>query len=375
MAYKVLVVDDSQFFQVRLTEIINEHPELKVVGVAANGQEAIEKEEELRPDIVSMDYEMPYLDGISAVRSILSKRPIPIVMFSSMTYEGATITLDALDAGAVDFIPKNFAEVSRDSIVLKNKLHEKLLLFARKAKPTLSASHRPPQSKTAVNKEKQSAALFAKKEKSFLVSPNTRPVRQDIKTSSKNLKGKVNLVAIGASTGGPVAVADIITKLPANFSVPIIVAQHMPENFTKAFSERLNRVSALEIKEAENGDDVRAGRVLIAPGGKQLILEKGGKKVKIISGDERMTYKPSVDILFASVANIVGENALCIVLTGMGADGCDGAKLIKQKGGTLWSQDKDSCVVYGMPAAVVKANLTDEVIPLNQFVHRLISDL
>lgn len=363
MAYKVLVVDDSQFFQVRLKQIIGEHPDLEVVGIAANGQEAIDLEESLRPDIISMDYEMPFLDGISAVRAILAKRPIPIVMFSSMTYEGATITLEALDAGAVDFIPKNFAEVSRDSAVLKKRLHEKLLLFARKAKPSVAA-----RSTTKPEGIKPSA-LGAN-----LSSNRTTKPTSSI-SSRKKIKGTIRLVAIGASTGGPVAVSEIITRLPANFPAPVIVAQHMPENFTKAFAERLDRQSAVTVKEAVDGDVLKAGVVYIAPGGKQLMLDKSARSLKILAGDERLTYKPSVDVLFASAAGVFGDKVLAIVLTGMGADGCDGAKLLKQKGATIWGQDKDSCVVYGMPAAVAKAGLTDDVLALDQVWQRLISDV
>lgn len=365
MAYKVLVVDDSQFFQVRLKQIINEHPDLDVVGVAANGQEAIDLEDSLRPDIISMDYEMPYLDGISAVRAILAKRPIPIVMFSSMTYEGATITLEALDAGAVDFIPKNFAEVSRDSAILKKRLHEKLLLFSQKAKPSVAA--RSTTQPSGVRPSALGANLSSKRSPRANVSaPNA---------SKKRIKGQVKLVVIGASTGGPVAVSEIITRIPANFPAPIIVAQHMPENFTKAFSERLNRQSQLDVKEAEDGDILKPGCVYIAPGGYQLMLDKSGRSIRILPGDERLTYKPSVDVLFASAAGALGDKVLAIVLTGMGADGCDGAKLLKQKGATIWGQDKDSCVVYGMPAAVAKAGLTDDVLPLDQVWQRLVSDV
>ncbi|MBU2985820.1 chemotaxis response regulator protein-glutamate methylesterase [Saccharophagus degradans] len=365
MAYKVLVVDDSQFFQVRLKQIINEHPDLEVVGIAANGQEAIDLEESLRPDIISMDYEMPHLDGISAVRSILSKRPIPIVMFSSMTYEGATITLEALDAGAVDFIPKNFAEVSRDSVVLKKRLHEKLLLFAQKAKPSVAA--RSTTQPSGVRPSALGANLSS--------SRSPRPASNAPSAPKKRIKGLVKLVAIGASTGGPVAVSEIITRLPANFPVPIIVAQHMPENFTKAFSERLNRQSAVEVREAQDGDLLKPGVVYVAPGGNQLMVDKTGRSIRILDGDARLTYKPSVDVLFASAASAMGDKVLAIVLTGMGADGCDGAKLLKQKGATIWGQDKDSCVVYGMPAAVAKAGLTDEVLPLDQVWQRLVSDV
>lgn len=375
MAYKVLIVDDSSFFQQRLREIINESAELEVVGIAANGQEAIDKARELQPDIISMDYEMPYLDGVSAVRAIMAERPCPIVMFSSMTYEGATITLEALEAGAVDFIPKNFAEVSRNSTLLKQKLHEKLITFASQAKPVRStaklaaeATERSQRARETTAALRERLAQRAEVEKQAS-SPSLRTPRRS------NLKGKVKLVAIGASTGGPVALSDIITHLPANFPAPVLVVQHMPENFTKAFAERLNRQSAVTVKEAESGDRLQVGTVYVAPGGHQLILDRNGGSIKIIDGDDRVNYKPCVDITFASIAASVRDQVLAVILTGMGSDGCEGARLLKQQGATVWSQDQDSCVVYGMPAAVAKANLTDLVLPLSDICPRLVSDL
>lgn len=358
MAYKVLVVDDSSFFQVRLKEIINECPDLNVVGVAANGQEAIDLEEKLRPDVISMDYEMPLMDGITAIRTIMTKRPVPIVMFSSMTYEGARITLDALDAGAVDFIPKNFAEVSKNSAVLKKKLHEKLLTFAKKATP-ISAPSGPLL--------KPAAPGFIK----------AKPVRSTASNtgSKKNIKGKIQLVVIGASTGGPVAVTDIIKNLPKNFPAPIVIVQHMPENFTRAFAERLDRQSELSAKEAESGDRMQAGHVYVAPGGHQLMFEKNTRAIKILPADERVNYKPCVDISFGSAATVFKGSVLAVVLTGMGADGCEGARMLKDSGSTVWSQNKESCVVYGMPAAVANAGLSDAVYPADQFAKHLIDDV
>ena len=340
MPYKVLIVDDSHFFQQRLKQIIDEHPDLKVVGVAANGQQAIDMDAELKPDIISMDYEMPQVDGVTAVRTILARRKVPIVMFSSMTYEGAAITLQALEAGAVDFIPKNFAEVSRDSTILKNRLHEKLITFARASKPKPQLSIHPR------------------------VDSRPPPIKS---ASQKFAAGEIKLVAIGASTGGPVALTDIIARLPENFPIPVVIAQHMPENFTKVFAERLNRQSKLYVKEAESGEKLEVGKVLIIPGGMQLLFDRGGQSVRIIAGDERVNYKPSVDIMFASAANIFGSKVLGIVLTGMGADGCEGARLIKQNGGKIWAQDEGSSVIYGMPAAVASAGLTDAILAIEDF--------
>jgi len=359
VVYKVLVVDDSSFFQGRLKEMINEHPELQVIGVAANGQEAIELAEKLHPDIISMDYEMPFLDGVSAVRAIMAKRPVPIVMFSSLTYEGARITLDALEAGAVDFIPKNFAEVSRNSAGLKKKLHETLLTFARQAQVRAIPPAPPPRPNNPPKPVERAPVEVPKK---IVEAP---PVH-------RGLKGKVKILVIGASTGGPVALTEVIQKLPASFALPVVVIQHMPENFTRAFAERLDKVCAVHVAEAKDGDTLQPGHVLVAPGGKQLIFDKRGG-VKILPGDERVSCKPSVDITFASAANVYGGAVLGVVLTGMGSDGGDGARLLKDKGAVIWGQDQASCVVYGMPKAV--ASLADEVLPLSQIGPRLAQDL
>lgn len=364
MVYKVLIVDDSSFFQVRLKEIVNEHPELEVVGLAANGQEAVILAKQLKPDIISMDYEMPYMDGVTAVKLILAEQKVPIVMFSSLTYEGAKVTLDALAAGAVDFIPKNFAEVSKNSVNLKRKLHDTLLTFAKKyskpAPPIIPPAAKSYQSPVAGIKTAQAPAVKA---------PSA-----EVKVPQRSLKGKIKLVIIGTSTGGPIALAEVLTPLLEQFSVPVVVIQHMPPNFTRALSERLNTICHLQVKEAETGDTLLPGRVLIAPGGQQLLLDKNQRSVRIIAGDDRLNYKPSVDITFASAANVFGAATLGIVLTGMGADGCEGARLIKQQGGIIWGQNEASCVVYGMPRAVAHARLTDEVLALTDVPVRLMQE-
>lgn len=348
MTIKVLVVDDSLFFQQRLREIISEHPELQVVGVATNGREAVEMAKQKNPDIITMDYEMPVMDGVTAVRQIMAAKPVPILMFSSLTYEGARITLDALDAGAVDFMTKNFAEVSGNSAALKRALHDKIIGIARSS---------------------------AKRANTGLASASS-PVLNRPVAAPVNLKNKVQLLVIGASTGGPVALTDVLTALPANFRVPILLVQHMPESFTKAFAERLNKQCQIEVKLAEDGDRLRPGLALLAPGGKQLILERGSRdKIRVIPGDDRVNYKPSVDITFASAANNFGDRALGVVLTGMGSDGCEGARLIKQRGGYIWSQNKESCVIYGMPMAVAKARLTDCVLDIKAIGPKLAEEL
>lgn len=397
MVYNVLIVDDSNFFQVRLKEIINEHPELKVVGIAANGREAVDMARELKPDIISMDYEMPYMDGVSAIKLILSERPVPIVMFSSLTYEGARTTLDALAAGAVDFIPKNFAEVSRNSAELKRKLHETLLTFAKKSNVRLppaapapdTAARSPtqpaqrPSTQTTPGRQAYGApaapsALPVNPSPVAQKPPEARPVEArsvEARPAAKPLRGRIRVLIIGSSTGGPMALTEVLMQLGANFSVPIVVVQHMPPNFTKALAERLDRQCQVRVKEAATGDQLVPGHVYIAPGGHQLIFERGRGVIKILPGDERMNYKPSVDITFASAANEFGGAVLGVVLTGMGADGCEGARLLKDKGACIWGQDEASCVVYGMPKAVASAGLTDEVLSLVQIARKLGQEL
>ncbi|NIB43184.1 chemotaxis response regulator protein-glutamate methylesterase [Pseudomaricurvus alkylphenolicus] len=365
MEFKVLIVDDSNFFQHRLKEMLNEHPELKVVGIAANGREAVEKAASLKPDLITMDYEMPVMDGVTAVRKIMAERPVPILMFSSLTYEGARTTLDALEAGAVDFLPKNFAEISSDSATLKKKLHNRLLAIARQRRAPATAAGSIQSSPSS-----KSSAL----QRSVPTRPSSPAA--PAKPEPRSLKGQVKLLLIGASTGGPVALSDVLTKLPANFPLPIVLIQHMPENFTKAFAERLNRQCKISVREAVDGDQLRPGLALLAPGGKQLMVDKRGAGcVRVLPGDERVNYKPSVDITFGSAANAYGGQSLGVILTGMGSDGCEGARLIKQKGGAIWSQDEASCVIYGMPMAVARARLTDRVLGLKDIGPALAKEL
>lgn len=350
MSLKVLIVDDSNFFQQRLKEMLNEHPDLEVIGVASNGRTAIEKAKTLRPDVITMDYEMPVMDGVTAVRQIMAERPTPILMFSSLTYEGARTTLDALDAGAVDFLPKNFSEISSSSAGLKKKLHDRLLAIASPRK-------------TVAPKPIEVVGARATDLKRNLSSVSESIIKEPV-ARAVSLKGRIKMLVIGASTGGPVALAEVLKKLPENFPIPIVLIQHMPENFTKPFSDRLDRQCNISVREAVDGDSLRPGLALLAPGGKQLIFDKRGC-VKVMAGDDRVNYKPSVDIAFGSAANVYGNKALGVVLTGMGSDGCEGARLMKEKGGAIWSQDQESCVIYGMPMAVAKAKLTDRVLSLD----------
>jgi two-component system, chemotaxis family, protein-glutamate methylesterase/glutaminase len=376
MPVRVLVVDDSNFFQHRLKDLINEHPNLKVVGIASNGREAVEKAADLNPDIITMDYEMPIMDGVTAIKQIMANRKVPILMFSSLTYEGAKVTLDALAAGALDFIPKDFAEVSRNSAALKKKLHERLITLAGVLVRMPGASVpnlKPTPAPAAPSAPISGTSALARATSIPLTATATSTTKPAVDTY--RLKKQPKLLVIGASTGGPVALTEVLTPLPANFPLPIVLVQHMPENFTKAFAERLNKQCHIRVREAVDGDLLEPGLALLAPGGKQLMLDKRGGCVRIIGDDDRVNYKPSLDITFGSAANVYGDKVLGVVLTGMGSDGCQGARLLKEAGSSLWSQDEESCVIYGMPMAVAKAGLTDKVLSLGEIGPRLVKEV
>ena len=355
MAVRVLVVDDSGFFRRRVTEILAADPLIEVIGSAQNGEEAVEQTAKLKPDVITMDIEMPVLDGISATRKIMASTPTPIIMFSSLTTDGAKATLDALDAGALDFLPKRFEDIAKDKDEAKKLLCERVRSLARQ--PVSRITARPASTvtspRTSTNKTISSKPVAA------AVAPAVMPRRG-------MAKGGIKLVAIGTSTGGPVALQKVLTVLPANFPVPILLIQHMPGTFTPAFAQRLNQACAIEVKHAENGDMLKPGVAYLAPGGKQMLLEgrAGSAVIKVIESEPNLTYKPSVDITFRSITKIYPKETLAVVLTGMGADGREGARALKQGGSTIWAQNEASCVVYGMPAAIVDAGLAEEVIDL-----------
>lgn len=355
MPIRVLVVDDSAFLRHRVRELLESDERLKVVGEAANGAEAIEMAAQLKPDLITMDIEMPEMDGITATRRIMEETPCPILMFSSLTTKGAQATLNALDAGAVDYLPKRFEDISRNREEATCSLCERVY--------TLGSGHMP---------EAANVTLESSTVKSV---PSEEGVEKHSKAKSvvraataKVLRTQYKLLAIGTSTGGPVALQEILTKLPGTFSLPILVIQHMPGSFTSAFAARLDQLCAIHIKEAEDGDVLQGGTAYLAPGGKQMLLESRGSKpvLRVVEAEAGQTYKPCVDITFESIAGVYPSQTLALLLTGMGSDGRDGARTLKQGGSHIWSQDEASCIVYGMPAAVAEAGLSDRVIALNE---------
>ena len=341
MAVRALVVDDSAFFRKRIIEILKSDGEIEVVGGASNGREAVELVGRLKPDVVTMDIEMPVMDGISAVREIMRTTPTPVLMFSSLTHEGARATLDALDAGAMDFLPKKFEDIAANREEAISQFRLRVRTLARRRMSPLPLAR---------------------------VVGGCAPVAAKVVARSHAVRlSDFHLLAIGASTGGPVALQKVLTALPARFPLPVLVIQHMPGTFTATFAERLDHICRLKVKEAQNSDEIRPGVVYIAPGGKQMLIQgsRNHSQLLVKESEASLNYKPCVDVTFASIAASYRDDVLAVVLTGMGSDGCQGVRRLKQGGATIWAQDEASCVVYGMPQAVVNAGLVDQVLPLD----------
>ncbi|MCG9713215.1 chemotaxis response regulator protein-glutamate methylesterase [Shewanella insulae] len=366
MAIKVLVVDDSSFFRRRVSEIVTKDADLEVIGTASNGAEAVKLAQQLKPQVITMDIEMPVMDGISAVREIMAKCPTPILMFSSLTHDGAKATLDALEAGALDFLPKRFEDIATNKDEAISLLQQRIKALGRRR------VFRPILPRTTPTKPTTTSGASPARE---AVQPQRTAPRSSAPVARASGK-KYKLLLIGTSTGGPVALQRILTKLPANYPHPILLIQHMPAAFTPAFAARLNGLCAIDVKEAQNGDQLRAGCAYLAPGGMQMMLERGGTygRIKIVAGSMDMNYKPCVDITFASASKLSGGETLAVVLTGMGADGREGARMLKNVGATIWAQDEASCVVYGMPQAVTAAGISSQSIALDDMAEAIIRE-
>jgi two-component system, chemotaxis family, protein-glutamate methylesterase/glutaminase len=364
MAYRILIVDDSTFFRRRISQILQQDPELIVVGEARDGLEAIELVKTLKPDVVTMDIEMPVMDGITAVKKIMAQYPVPIIMFSSLTQEGAQATLDALDAGAVDFLPKKFEDIALNKKEVVALLQDRVKTLGRK-----KSYSSPLTSRFSTSLPSTSANTYS--------TPTTvisRPY-----SPHSGLKKHYKCLAIGTSTGGPVALQKILIELPADFPLPIVMVQHMPAAFTKAFASRLNDLCKIQVKEAEHGDVLKAGTAYLAPGGQQMVIEgratHGQIKISAAEMYPHAAYKPSVDLTFESLASVYGGDVLGIILTGMGADGREGCKVLKDRGARIWAQDEKSSVVYGMPQAVTVANIAEHNFDIAQMASQIKSEI
>ena len=357
---RVLVVDDSAFMRKAISMMLEEDAEVQVVETARDGLEAIEKVKRLRPDLVTMDIEMPRMDGITALKHIMKEHPVPVMMISSLTQKGAQATIEAMHAGAVDFIPKQMSFVSLEINKIKGELLAKVKSIAR-SRSRLFSRNRSGASSGATARGTSSSRQGG------------ASVRRAGSNASAVRFPKAGLVAIGVSTGGPFALQKVIPALPGDFPVPIVVVQHMPPHFTRSLAERLDAMSTLRVAEAEPSMRLEPGTVLIAPGGRHLTLRRSKLGVITATPDEPsdLLHRPSVDVMFDSACKAYGGKVLALVMTGMGKDGLQGARHIKQFGGKVLAQNEATCVVYGMPKAVVDADLADATLPLEGLAEAL----
>ncbi|MBT0664791.1 chemotaxis response regulator protein-glutamate methylesterase [Geobacter pelophilus] len=338
---RVLIVDDSSFMRMAIRGILSQDPNIEVVGVASDGLEGVEKAQSLKPDLITMDVEMPRMDGISALKEIMKKAPTRVLMVSTLTNEGAKATFEALEAGAVDYIPKNVTDSADAQKVFK----EELLRRVKEA----------------------AISIFAKR----VAVPARTVATSTIKVASSRFANrKIHCVGIGASTGGPVALQEVLSRVPVNFPYGIVVAIHMPKAFTGPYAERLNAKCSLSIKEAVDGDLIKPGQALIAPGGRHTLMvrQAGGIAVKTVPASDypKHLYIPSVDLMMTSLADVSNGAMLGVVLTGMGNDGFKGMQHLKSKGGVTLVQDEATSTIYGMPKACVDGGVADEVLPLGE---------
>jgi two-component system chemotaxis response regulator CheB len=347
---RVLVVDDSALMRQMISDILNSDKGIEVMTTARDGEDAIKKVTELKPDVVTLDVEMPRLDGLHALGYIMSEIPTPVVMVSAYTQKGAEATFRALEYGAVDFVPKPSGPVSRDIRRVGDELIAKVKVAARVDLDTLN-----------------------------FIRPKRIP--EGLKVKPKKIIPEVRVIAIGASTGGPRALGPILPQLDPDIPAALLIVQHMAKGFTKTFAARLNREAKIEVKEAEAGERIEPGKALIAPGGYHMAVRRevtGNKAPGVIRlNQEPPVYglRPTVDSMMLSAAEIYGDKTVGVILTGMGRDGAKGMKAIKDDKGKTIAQDKDTCVAYGMPKAAVEEGAVDKIVPLDKIPQEIMKAL
>lgn len=345
---KVLIVEDSAFMRKLIAEFLGEDKRLEVIGIARNGKEAISKIEQQRPDVITLDVEMPVMNGIEALKTIMTQCPTPVIMLSSTTREGTDNTVSAMEIGAFDFIAKPSGAISLDLHKIKQELIEKVVAASRTSVKMLQKSY--------INVESPIPDLnkYSKIEsdnENFTISKSWHP-------------GKKKLIAIGTSTGGPRALQGVLTKLPGNIGAPILIVQHMPTGFTKSLAERLNSLSEITVKEAEDGEILHKGTAYIAPGGYHLKVKKVGMSLaaSIDKSEIRNGHRPSVDVLFESVSEISDFTKIAVIMTGMGNDGAGGLVQLKKTGNVkAIAESQETSIVFGMPKAAIATGLVDSV--------------
>ena len=344
---RVLVVDDSALMRLMISDILNSDKEIEVIATARDGEDGIRKVTELRPDVVTLDIEMPRLDGLHALGYIMSEIPTPVVMISAFTQKGAEATFRALEYGAVDFVSKPSGPISRDIRIVGKELVAKVKVAAA----------------VDINKLK-----FIQPKKIF---------GRHLKIKPRKIVPDVKLIAIGASTGGPRALEEILPQLDPNIHAGLLIVQHMPRGFTETFASRLNRESKIDVKQGESGDRIEEGKALIAPGDYHMTVKReisGEKTAGTISLNQKPPVyglRPTVDAMMLSAAEVYEDKTIGVILTGMGSDGARGMKAIKENKGKTIAQDKDTCVVYGMPKAAVEEGVVDKVVPLDKIAEEI----
>jgi two-component system, chemotaxis family, protein-glutamate methylesterase/glutaminase len=337
---RVLIVDDSAFMRKVIANMLSADSRISVVGTARNGDEAAAQVKALKPDVMTLDIEMPGLNGLDVLRHVMKEMPLPVIMVSSLTEEGAKETLTALDLGAVDYIPKHLQGSAVNIVTIQQNLIEKVVM-AHQVGPKL--------------------AQFGRR------ASREHPVSPILPLAGSSGRGH-RMVAIGCSTGGPKALQEILPLFPKDFPAPILVVQHMPKFFVGPFAQRLNELSQIEVREAVEGDVLRPGLALIAPGGVQIKVARRNtlETVVKLSAEPVTLHMPSVDVMMMSAAQIYPERVIGVILTGMGYDGMEGMAAIKKANGRTIAQDEATSVVYGMPKAVVDSGTADKIVPLDQ---------
>ncbi len=350
---RVLVVDDSTFMRNAIASLLEQDPEIKVVGTARDGLEALQKAEELDADVMTLDVEMPRLGGLETLQRLMKTSPMPVLMISSLTESGAESTLKAMEYGALDFIPKNMSN-DRDSFGLE--LRRKVTALARR-KAIIRLKYR------RINNI------------AIPTTPLTRAPAQPTDYVQTPCHGPRDLVVVGVSTGGPPVVQKILSALPADLPACILVAQHMPAAFTGPFAKRLDSVCSIGVTEAVDGDRLKNGHAYVCPGGRHISVRMRGPLPEVAVTDEPRDalYKPTVNLLMESAGKNMGRRTLGVMLTGMGSDGCEGAKILKEKGGCLIAQNEASCVVYGMPKAVIDAKLANQILDADDIAQAIMT--
>ncbi|OEH85839.1 hypothetical protein BHU72_03400 [Desulfuribacillus stibiiarsenatis] len=357
---KVLIVDDSAFMRKMITDMIQSDEHLQVVGTARNGEEALSKIESLQPDVITLDVEMPKMDGITTLKEIMRTSPLPVIMLSSLTHVGTTETIKALELGAFDFIGKPSGPISLDIEKIKAELIEKI--------------HLASASKNRILK----LPRMSIKDKVLTKPPdiNYKSKKIEEKNMTMNTSKVDTIIAIGTSTGGPRALQNVITKLPKDIQASIVIVQHMPQGFTKSLAERLDSISEIKVFEAEDKMILQNGCAYLAPGAHQMSISQnrnGEYQIRIdIEAEPYSGHKPSVDYLFLSIAELLPMKKIVVIMTGMGGDGSKGLVAIKQKSAYAIAEDESTCVVFGMPRVAIATGLIDDIVPLEKIASEII---